>query len=85
MRKDLPTHLTSDCPNRDYECKYCGEEGTYASITELHDKVCLKKRVPCPNTGCPLAMERGGVEEHVQTVCVSIPWCLASIIALVAH
>ena len=63
MRKDLDEHLKDKCLNRDYICKYCGEKGTYASITEVHDGVCIKKVVPCPNNNCTVIMK------HVQTVC----------------
>ena len=70
MRKDLDGHLTTDCPNRAHQCEYCGEEGTYASITEEHDQLCLKKPIPCPNTECTTSVERGRVEEHVANECV---------------
>ena len=43
MRVDLDSHLITECPNRAHKCEYCGEEGTYASITEEHDQLCLKK------------------------------------------
>ena len=71
MRKDLDDHLKTKCLKRAYECKHCGEKGTYASITEDHDKVCDKKIVPCPNkgSGCPLSMERGKTKQHVRSVC----------------
>ena len=71
MRKDLDDHLKTKCPKRAYECHHCGEKGTYASITEDHDKVCDKKIVPCPNkaSGCPLSMERGKTKQHVRSVC----------------
>ena len=71
MRKDLDDHLKTKCPKRAYECHYCGEKGTYASITETHDKVCDKKIVPCPNkgSGCPLSMEREKTKQHVGSVC----------------
>ena len=71
MRKDLDDHLKTKCPKRAYECQHCGEKGTYASITEDHDKVCDKKIVPCPNkeSGCPLSMERGKTQQHVRSVC----------------
>jgi hypothetical protein len=65
MRKDLDNHLKEHCPNRDYTCYYCGEEGTYASITQVHDLTCEKKILPCPNTGCGDTMERQQVPEHV--------------------
>ena len=71
MRKDLDNHLKTKCSKRAYECQHCGEKGTYASITEDHDKVCNKKIVPCPNkgSGCPLSMERGKTKQHVRSVC----------------
>ena len=71
MRKDLDDHLKTKCPKRAYECQHCGEKGTYASITEDHDKVCDKKIVPCPNkgSGCTLSMERGKTKQHVRSVC----------------
>ena len=71
MRKDLDKHLKTKCPKRAYKCQHCGEKGTYASITEDHDKVCNKKIVPCPNkgSGCPLSMERGKTKQHVRSVC----------------
>jgi TNF receptor-associated factor 4 len=65
MRKDLDNHLKEHCPNRDYTCYYCGEEGTYASITQVHDLTCEKKILPCPNAGCGDTMERQQVPEHV--------------------
>ena len=71
MRKDLDNHLKTKCPKRAYKCQHCGEKGTYASITEEHDKVCDKKIVPCPNkgSGCPLSMERGKTKQHVRSIC----------------
>ena len=59
IKKDLDDHLKTKCLKRAYECQHCGEKGTYASITEDHDKVCDKKIVPCPNkgSGCPLSIE----------------------------
>ena len=71
MRKDLDNHLKTKCPKRAYKCQHCGEKGTYASITEDHNKVCDKKIVPCPNkgSGCPLSMEQGKTKQHVRSVC----------------
>ena len=71
MRKDLDNHIKTKCLKRAYECHYCGEKGTYASITEDHDKVCDKKIIPCPNNGkgCPLSMDRGKTKQHVRSVC----------------
>ena len=59
MRKDLNDHLKTKYLNRDYQCKHCGEKGTYTSITEVHDRVCIKTVVSCLSTNCTLAMECG--------------------------
>ena len=71
IRKNLDQHLKTKCPKRAYECPHCGEKGTFASITEDHDKVCEKKIVACSNKkcGCSLSMEQGKVEEHVSSNC----------------
>ena len=69
IKKDLEIHLKTKCPNRAYRCQHCGKKGTYTSITNGHDKVCGKKKDPCPNNGCPLLMERRTIEQHVRSVC----------------
>ena len=71
IRKHLDQHLKTKCPKRAYKCQHCGEKGTFASITEDHDKVCEKKIVACPNkeTGCSLSLDPGKVEEHVSKDC----------------
>ena len=68
LRQDIDKHLEEDCPNRDYNCKYCGEKGTYTSITDIHDQTCPKKPVPCHN-GCSVIVQRQHVLEHVTTEC----------------
>ena len=67
LRKDLVRHLKNDCPNRHYECKSrkCREKGTYAYITEVHDKTCKMKILPCPNDGCDTKIQRQQVSEHI--------------------
>ena len=68
MRKDLDKHLENDCPNRDHECEYCGEKGTYAHITQVHDEICELKILPCPNE-CTETMPRQDIEKHVELEC----------------
>ena len=68
MRKFLNKHMKNDCPNRDHKCEYCGEKGTYAHITQVHDKVCLLKILPCPNK-CTKTMPRQDIEKHVELEC----------------
>ncbi len=69
LKKNLEKHLTKSCPNRDYTCKYCGEESTYATIKEVHDAVCEKKIVPCTNTGCLETLQRQHISQHVESEC----------------
>ena len=65
-RKEVDEHLKNDCPNRDYECQSkCGEKGTYAYVTEIHDKTCTMKILPCPNDGCLIEIQRQQVSEHI--------------------
>ena len=68
MRKDLTEHLLSSCPNRDYNCEYCDEKGTYASITRIHVDTCPKMPLPCPN-GCNATIQRRNLERHVTSKC----------------
>ena len=68
IRKDLDKHLENDCPNRDHECEYCGEKGTYAHIIQVHNKVCLLKILPCPNE-CTKTIPRQDIEKHVELEC----------------
>ena len=71
IRKYLDEHLKKKCPKRAYKCPCCGEKGTFTSITEDHDQVCIKKIIACPNkrSGCSLLMERGKTKEHVSSDC----------------
>ena len=68
MRSRISEHLHV-CPNREFQCDYCKEKGTYAGITGEHDKVCKKKMVTCPNGRCGTQVERGKIGEHIQTDC----------------
>ena len=69
LRKDLDHHINNECPNRDCECEYCGEKGTYANITQIHYAVCDEKIVSCPNEGCTETMKRHKIEDHVEDDC----------------
>ena len=68
-RKDLNQHLKEHCVNRDYECEHCKKKATYAYITGLHDSLCEKKVLPCPNTECDDTVERAKIEEHLKDNC----------------
>ena len=69
LKKDLDNHMENDCPNRVYKCDhvYCGEEGTYAYITLIHDEQCQWKPIPCPNADCTDTMRRFQMEAHLDT------------------
>ena len=68
-RRRLEKHLERECPNRDYVCESCGEKGTHVSITQVHDGVCKKKLVPCPNSKCKEVIAREVVSRHVDHEC----------------
>ena len=65
LRRDMEEHLKEACPNRDHQCQYCEEKGTYATITEIHDQICLKN----PNSDCQLTMQSQDIKEHVRSTC----------------
>ena len=48
IRKDLVEHLATNCRFRAFECPFCMEKGTFAIITEDHDRI-FKKIIDCPN------------------------------------
>ena len=65
-KKNLNEHLKNDCPDRDYECEHCGEKGTYTNITDVHDKKCEKKLVPCSNADCTDTIQRQAIKRHLE-------------------
>ena len=69
IRKKLDAHLKEECVNRDYECKHCGKKDTYANITDIHDNVCEKKKIPCTNAKCTEIIESGKMDEHLKNDC----------------
>ncbi len=68
IRQSISEHLQV-CPNREFQCPYCQEKGTYVNITGVHDNKCNKKVISCPHSECALQLERGKMEDHVQTEC----------------
>ena len=78
LRRDLKRHLDNECPNREYECEYCGEKGTHVYITRVHDKTCAQKILPCPIPGCPEAITRQNLKKHISDDC-PYTWFLANI------
>ena len=65
MRKNLDHHVNNECPNRDHKCPHCGKKDTYANITQIHDSVCKKKKIPCTNTECTEIIKRGKMKRHL--------------------
>lgn len=65
-RQQLEQHLREECPNRDYTCKYCREEGTHTYILHTHDKTCAKKVLTCK---CFKSMLRQDIDQHLETEC----------------
>lgn len=66
MRRDLKKHLKR-CPNRIFSCEYCGQNGTFISITNDHE-ICPKKLIACPNSECEAWIQRQQVQKHI-TMC----------------
>ena len=64
-KSDLEQHLKEHCLNRAYECEHCGKKDTYGDITRVHDKICEKKILPCPNDDCTDRVERQGIKRHL--------------------
>ena len=69
MQKDIDHHMKNECPNRDHKCEYCGEKDTYVAITQIHDKICGKKIISCPNVRCTETMQRQKIVNHVADEC----------------
>ena len=68
IKKQVKEHLRKDCPNRDHMCKHCGEKGTYTEITQVHDRECDMKLLPCPNE-CSATIPRKNIDQHVKNEC----------------
>ena len=67
MRKDLEKHLETQCPQRHSKCEQCGEITTFVDIaTQLHEKTCKRKILPCPNTECTETMPREDRKRHLE-------------------
>ena len=68
-KEDLEHHLKNECPNRDYQCKHCGEMDTYIKIVTIHDNLCKKKIISCSNPQCTERMEQGEMANHIRKEC----------------
>ena len=74
MRKDLKSHLKDECGRRPYQCKHCGEKGTFEDITQWHYYECSEFPVPCPNS-CHMKMKRREVNKHRKSCPLEIVVC----------
>ena len=70
QRRLIKAHMSNDCHNRPYKCKYCGHSSTYMVITYGHTPTCAKAPVMCPNKCDPQMMiTRDGLSEHMKKHC----------------
>ena len=69
MRKDLEEHLNEQCLNRDYKCEYCEKKDSYINITDVHDRKCEEKVIPCPNAECTETIKRLNLKNHLVKDC----------------
>lgn len=69
VRKDLGGHLKNDCLNRYSECEYCNVKGKYTDLV-VHDKVCGKKILPCPDIACSKTRPREEMDDHISKECL---------------
>ena len=60
----LSHHLSSSCPQRENECKFCGER--YTCSKEAHLARCLDCSARCPN-GCGKHVKGKDISEHRKT------------------
>ena len=67
LRRDLPDHLTNECPRRQYQCPHCEEMGEHQERTTSHLETCPKVKVPCPNNQCEVSIPRCDVSTHRST------------------
>ena len=65
QRRYLKYHEDKECPERPFECQYCGEEDTFLYITEDHYEECEEYPVTCPNKCVSTNMPRGSLTAHI--------------------
>ena len=65
QRRYLKEHEDSECLQRPFKCQYCGEEGTFLSITKDHYEECSQYPVTCPNKCSSTIIPRGSLTAHV--------------------
>ena len=66
LKLKMKTHLSDECPMRDYKCTLCNKQDTYQSITVDHRKVCPNVVLECVNTGCSQEVKRRNMPLHLK-------------------
>ena len=69
QRRYLKYHEDKECYRRPFECQYCGEEGTFLSITKDHYEECRQYPVTCPNKCSSIDMPKDWLNDHVKSDC----------------
>ena len=69
QRRYLKNHEDKECPQRPFQCQYCGEEDTFLYITLDHYEECEEYPVTCPNKCVSTNMPRGSLTAHVNREC----------------
>ena len=64
QRRELATHMESECPRRPFKCQYCGHDATHSEITSQHYAQCEKFPLECPNKCGEEAIERHNLPTH---------------------
>ena len=75
QKHQLVTHITNDCPKRDFTCMHCGFKATYEVVREQHWPECQNYPVPCPNRCQIGAVERNTLEDHLKMCSLQVVDC----------
>ena len=67
-RCDMLHHQENECPEREYQCKYCNYQGSYDNVMRAHLPDCTYCPVVCPNQ-CGVTCERAQMYEHINDIC----------------
>ena len=72
---EMKTHISNECPMRDYKCSLCKKQDTFQSITVDHPKVCPEVVSKCPNRGCSKRLKRRNMPSHLEVCTKQIVDC----------
>ncbi len=67
-RCNMLHHQEKECPQREYQCKYCNYQGSYDNVMRAHLPDCTYCPVVCPNK-CGVTCERAQMDEHINDIC----------------